>query len=272
MEKRRVYYKGKICNSRNCGRFELVEYLGNNRWKIRFVDTKYETEAYQSNIKAGRVMDRTLEYVFYKYKTGDKVKTYDGSEVVVKKIKNIEKGNRRRTYLVVEFIKSGYITECTPDNLTRKGKIKDYYSPTVHGVGILGDVNELVKSGMLKNMSEYRIWASMIKRCYQSQYKINKSYEEVTVCDRWKRFDYFYEDIKKIEGYDKWKKFKEENPKIKNEYEFDKDTLILGSKIYSPETCRFIHKSINAGFTSWACKETKQYLLHRLDKMNGVEA
>ena len=35
----------------------------------------------------------------------------------------------------------------------------------------------------------------------------------------------------------------------KNEYEIDKDILVQGSRVYSRESCMFVKKGINAGFT-----------------------
>jgi hypothetical protein len=167
------------------------------------------------------------------------------------------------------MINTGYITTCDPLNYI-KGKIKDYLEPTVKGVGILGYVEHLEQQGRLRDLKEYRLWEGILYRCYGCDYSIkNKSYENAYVCDRWLRFDYFYEDITKVEGYDLWKEYKEKYPNKKNIYEFDKDTKIIGNKIYSLESCSFIPKSINAGFTKWARAETKSKLLERLEVMNN---
>lgn len=93
-----------------------------------------------------------------------------------------------------------------------------------------------------KSTKEYKIWLHMISRCYSNKHQNNnKSYLNVTVCERWKCFQNFCEDLKNIIGYDDW---------ISNVgYELDKDILceklIIKPKIYSLETCMFVSKKVN---------------------------
>lgn len=211
------------------------------------------------------MLDKTLSHPSAKYKIGMILTSKKGKQAKIIDIEFINRDTdkpRKRTYITIEMLDTGYITKCNPDNFIR-GKIKDLLSPTVLGVGILGYIEHI--EGNLRDMKEYRLWEGIIHRCYQDDYEFkNRSYEEATICERWKRFDYFLEDIIHIEGYDLWKKFHAENPNTKNIYEFDKDTKILGNKTYSPETCRFIHKRINAGFTSWASVEVKEKLINMI--------
>ena len=116
-------------------------------------------------------------------------------------------------------------------------------------------------------MKEYRLWAGVMERCYVEHIDKELSYNEATSSERWKRFDYFLEDISKIEGYELWKQYQIDYPNEKNEYELDKDTKVLGNKIYSLETCRFIHKTLNAGFTSWASSEAKNNILNKINEV-----
>lgn len=80
----------------------------------------------------------------------------------------------------------------------------------------------------------YKIWCSMIGRCYYEKYKKNKpTYIDCTVCDEWKYFSNFKKwfDKNYIDGY-----------------ELDKDIIIKGNKVYSPETCCFVPQEINSVF------------------------
>jgi hypothetical protein len=175
-------------------------------------------------------------------------------------------GTAHRTYVKIKFLETGYITVCDANNFIH-GKVKDYLRPSVQGVGILGYVEDLEKQYRLRDMKEYRLWEGIIRRCYGSEYEIeNQSYKDATVCERWLRFDYFYEDVPSIEGYNLWKEYQIENPNKKNIFELDKDTKVEGNKVYSLETCIFIPKTYNSSYTSWASKETKRKILKRLEE------
>lgn len=256
---------GQVFPSRQYGNFKVIEYLGKGRYKVRFIDTEYETEAYRQNINNGRVKDQTIFSI--KYKKGMFLNAGDGDKLRILDIHKCERGNkgRIRTLLDVEFVSTGYKTTIYPKNNT---KVKDYLKPSVHEVGCLGYVQDIEKN--LKDMKEYRLWAGMIERCYCEHSDRELSYNEATTSERWKRFDYFLEDLPKVEGYELWKKYQLEHPNEKNIYEFDKDTKILGNKIYSLETCRFIHKTLNAGFTSWASIETKYKILNKINEVNAI--
>ena len=102
----------------------------------------------------------------------------------------------------------------------------------VHGVGIKG--NESVKYFCGKNFTSYTTWQNMLLRCYSHKYR-NKfpTYINCYVYDGWK----YYSNFKK------WF----DAHYIKN-YHLDKDILIDGNKIYSPETCCFVPHYLNSLF------------------------
>ena len=86
----------------------------------------------------------------------------------------------------------------------------------------------------------YSLWKSMIDRCYKETHSYYKWYGGVgiTVCDRWKKLDYFIEDIDKIKGFDLDKL-------LKGELSLDKDILKQGNKIYCLKYCMFVSKEEN---------------------------
>lgn len=151
----------------------------------------------------------------------------DGSKFTVKAT-NI-KNKRNQTQYICEF-ESGWTCFAASSDI-RKGKVKDMFYPTVHGVGMLGFAGRNAKSkGRI-----YYLWAGMIRRCYDSTAPFYKWYgaRGVTVCDRWKRFDLFLEDAPNIPGYNK--------DKIDDgTLELDKDLIDPSQKIYSLETCSFV--------------------------------
>ena len=81
----------------------------------------------------------------------------------------------------------------------------------------------------------YDCWRGMLRRCYseKERYKY-PTYVEVSICDEWKDFQnfakWFYANYKK---------------EVMKDWVLDKDLIVKGSKIYSPETCCFIPQEIN---------------------------
>lgn len=140
----------------------------------------------------------------------------------------------------VQF-ESGYETTVGVSDILR-GLVRDRLSPAVCGVGMLGFAN---KKG---NTKEYSIWASMLSRCYNENDVDSYSRygaKGVTVSERWKRFDYFLEDLKNVDGYD-------EILFRKGKLELDKDIkqqhLQKHEMVYSKETCCFVSRQVNDQF------------------------
>lgn len=151
----------------------------------------------------------------------------------------LEKNGKYRRMVKVKFIDTGYETIVTLDKATNAKNIRDKLIPSVCGVGIIGYAK------WSENKKMYVLWNDMIDRCYSKNDSSYDSYgaKGITVCERWKRFDYFLEDIKNLHGYDEMIN----NPDKK--YNLDKDALQIGipthDKIYSPETCIFIEANKN---------------------------
>lgn len=84
---------------------------------------------------------------------------------------------------------------------------------------------------------KYNLKSNMKTRCYNENYhKTKPDYEECTVCDEWldnKKLFYEWVDhnFYEIEG--------------ESTVELDKDILVPGNKVYSPDTCIFVPKRIN---------------------------
>lgn len=141
----------------------------------------------------------------------------------------------------VRFIDSGYEFNATASNI-RAGKVKDILAPSVCGVGIIGEGSYLASMNK-KHHKAYKKWFDMIYRCYSdSKIKRRPTYAECEVCEDWQNFqvfaDWFYDNF--IDGFD-----------------FDKDILNPGNKIYSPESCIFVSHEENSGFTSKSAKWKK---------------
>lgn len=138
------------------------------------------------------------------------------------------------------FLATGYQRKAVKAHIL-KGTVKDPMSPSIHGVGYLGNA-QVTAEGILKRV--YTLWRGMITRCYGPKY-LNKhpTYRDCLVSPRWMCFEYFENDVVDIPGYDLWIK---EN----STYELDKDIKIPGNKLYSLETCSFVSKSENVKFAN----------------------
>ena len=107
-----------------------------------------------------------------------------------------------------------------------------YRIKPLYGVGI-NDVCLPTRVGNVRDRA-YQHWKSLIERCYSDKYHSRQSsYIDCEVCDEWKYFSNF-------------KKWFEKN--YVDGYQLDKDILVKGNKIYSPNTCCFVPKDINAAF------------------------
>ena len=104
----------------------------------------------------------------------------------------------------------------------------------VHGVGV-NDADYVVKttiSGKRYVCSIYIKWKNMMERCYSTKYHAKcPTYTNCTVDGRWIRFSSFRE----------WVMLQDWGNK-----ELDKDILIPGNTVYSPDTCCFVTLQLNS--------------------------
>lgn len=137
-------------------------------------------------------------------------------------------------YQKVRFLNTGHVDEFRDDAI-RRGEIRDKYAVTLCGVGIIGNIKTRGK-----NKRMYTVWRNMIVRCYKPGN--NQAYlHKVTVCDRWLTFEFFFHDVQELPGWDE-QKFSG------GQLVLDKDLKQRNflSKIYSPETCVWVSKHLNA--------------------------
>jgi len=110
----------------------------------------------------------------------------------------------------------------------------------VYGVGVNdADYQISPRVGKKRAMCKfYSVWSDMIKRCYSEKYHIKRpTYKGCSVCEEWLIFSNFRTWM--IEQDWKGK-------------ELDKDLLVNGNKVYSPETCVFVDRPLNLFTTDHA--------------------
>ena len=137
---------------------------------------------------------------------------------------------------LIKFINTGSERVAALDSI-RRGSVKDFYKPNVCGVGFIGGD---VTSGRGK-LRSYSVWRNIIQRCYNEKCVGYKFYggSGVTVNERWLNYQEFakWYDEHYLEGFD-----------------LDKDLKVLGSKVYSQDTCSFIPKELNKLLTNHKAK------------------
>ena len=133
----------------------------------------------------------------------------------------------------VKFINTNYETTAHICHI-RNGIVKDRLSPSLHGVGVVGDAPITVGGIVLK---EYALWKGMIGRCYDSEFhKKSPTYADCSVSEKFKYYPYFQEWCNKQIGFNE------------DGWHLDKDILIKGNKVYSEDTCCFVPQEINGLF------------------------
>jgi hypothetical protein len=152
------------------------------------------------------------------------------------KVGDAFKTNKSGSCIVIEYINAhnvrvrfedGAETTCEAGAL-RNGYVK-YPSLKFYGIGFIGIGNYSCTS----HLRIYNCWLAMLRRCYSEfTQKKQLTYKDCTVCERWLCFQNFAHDYLLMFGSDL-------------NYQLDKDWLIKGNKIYSPETCRLVPQEVN---------------------------
>ena len=166
----------------------------------------------------------------------------------------------KQSDIVVKFLDEHGVEVHTAYTNFRRGSVKNPYDKKICGVGYLGEGRYTTKilypDGKYYQCPQYIVWNAMIKRCYFDNEKdLHPSYYHITtVCEEWKNFQVFarwYDD----NFYDIGE----------GRMHLDKDILVPGNKVYSPETCIFVPQRINMMFMDISSKR-----IHDKDLPQGI--
>lgn len=118
----------------------------------------------------------------------------------------------------------------------QNGNVKNPYYPSVYGVGITG--LKYPRSFNCRITKEYNSWFNILQRSFSENEK-NRSpyYKDVTCCEEWFLFENFYEWLHNQDNFDKWYSGKR--------WAIDKDIIVKGNKLYSPDTCCLVPQNVN---------------------------
>ena len=99
----------------------------------------------------------------------------------------------------IQFLKTGYETLVRLGDI-RNGKVKDPYSPSVYGIGVVGTRYPVTVNGV--KTKEYDLWNSMLRRCYSDSFKKRcPTYEDCECYENFKYYEYFHEWCNKQIGF-----------------------------------------------------------------------
>lgn len=126
----------------------------------------------------------------------------------------------------------GYVRSVGAKDL-KKGDFKNPFHPSVYGMGCIGILTEDIKTHPLYKKC-YSCWNSAVERCYSERWhKKFPTYEKCTICKDWLVFTNFF----------KWY-INQVGSEIEG-IQLDKDLLVRGNKVYSPETCCLVPCILN---------------------------
>ena len=215
-------------------KMRIVKYENCNDLDVEFLnDGCIRKHVKYGNFKNGKVKHPNFKSRPYRIKNnrvGEKNYNNFGSEMIIKEYRGAKD-------IDVYFPEYNWTFEHASYDSFKLGKIKCPDEGYVFNKGYLGKGKyKKYKNG--KATKCYRTWVHMLERCYSSRYhKTHPSYIGCEVCEEWLNFQnfatWFYKHYYEIPG---------------ELMCLDKDILIKGNRIYSPETCVIVPNKINMIF------------------------
>ena len=133
--------------------------------------------------------------------------------------------------ILVMFYEPMCLVKTRMDHL-KTGLVRNPLYPSVRNLGYIG-IGEFDSTH-----PSYNFWIRMFRRVFDEKQNYNVSYKDVDICDEWLNFQNFARWCEEQE-------FLNEVDDKGKLYQLDKDILVKGNKIYSPETCCFVPQKVN---------------------------
>ena len=139
------------------------------------------------------------------------------------------------------FLETGYKTIANIKYIKHGSILRNKGIPSILGIGIVG---KDLKTTLEKKL--YETWRQMIKRCFGENYAKSHKTLKISICDSWKSFINFEEDIKKLDGWS-------EELFLKKQIVLDKDKKRREQNLvateYNIKNCSWITKKENSLYT-----------------------
>lgn len=125
----------------------------------------------------------------------------------------------------------------------KNGGYSNPFHPSVVGVGYFGVGEYIAKGkGCDRHTLEYEDWNSMMKRCYVKT-NHNLSYRDKEVSEEWHNYQVFAGWVTKQPNFGR------------KDWHLDKDLLVKGNTLYSPDTCVYLPREINSFIKRKRCND-----------------
>lgn len=229
-----IHRIGEIHSTKKLGNVTIIDYKSAKDVSVMLEDGSILNGLRYGNILQGYVGKPKISRVGEKYITNEGyeveiIEYFNPHNVTVKFNDGVIFYNRQ-----YNTIKNGTITNPNYRFLYNKGYIG------------IGDFKTTVNSEV---KVYYKKWHNIFFRCYDIRSNYYKNYGErgVGICEYWYNLQNFAQWF--YENY---------NPEIMEGWHLDKDILVKGNKIYSPETCCFVPNEINVLFTNGYIKRGSQ--------------
>ena len=228
--------------------FQVIKYEKSTKVLVRFIDSGFEAWAAVKEIKRGAIRDwiatplvpKDKKYYYPRENKGRKSVVEVGQLFETKYGETVEVVSCKSAKCIIAKFTDvpDYQFQTTITSL-RKGTSKHPYRRTIHGVGCLGVGNYKVEE---HEVARNR-FSNMIGRCFlESELKKAPRYRECSIVEDWLNFQKFAE----------W--YYTQTGAGDKDYHLDKDILVKGCKVYSPETCCLVPQEINKLFTKREAK------------------
>lgn len=204
------------------GRFGKLPYIFNMEqeiWKdVVGFEGYYEVSSY------GRIYGVKTQRILKQKKVGNILTVY------------LSKNGKDNHYSVSQLVAQSFVEN--PQNYKKvkhiDGNIENnkaenliWVQNVIYGIGII-DIENIDYN----HDASYIAWKGMIWRCYSKKCSKRQWYKDCYVCKEWLIYSNF-------------KKWFDEQSEYQDGYCLDKDILVKGNKVYSPDTCCFVPQIIN---------------------------
>lgn len=152
----------------------------------------------------------------------------------------------KSSYDMTVMFYDGHCSKVYKGNLD-KGKVYNpyYKGNLIHGVGVFDRPKIIDKVSCTKIRT---MWYNMLERCYCEKFhKKQPTYAGMTVSEDWKVFSKFERDVKEMVNFEKC---------LTENWALDKDSVVVGNKVYSKDTCCFIPQRLNSKLSTLTNLET----------------
>ena len=219
---------GEIKINKQGLKMKIINYKCNSNIDIQFEDGYISYNKEYKSFRKGNINNPNYDYCKKKSRLGETVILKCGATA---KIINYKDANN----IKIKILETEEIIDTCYKNFKCRN-IKSKFLPSVYNHGYLGYEETIDKDG--NQLPSYKTWSRMLERCYSEKYKEKQpTYKDVICCKEWLNYS----------NFKKW--YNENYYEIEGEQmALDKDILIKGNKVYSPENCVFVPQRINSLF------------------------